>query len=197
MIASISGQVTHVFETKVIIIQAGIGFEISCPTATHLKVKSIVLLHTYLHWSQDNGPSLYGFEQMFQKDLFLLLIDCQGIGPKLGISILQQTQDEQLLQMIGQQNSVGLSQIKGLGAKKAEILCMHLKDKVPKLILKYPKLAGTTLSVWHDLHETLVSLNYSIPEIKQATSMVQESLQNEQVPFELLLRKALVILAKK
>ena len=197
MIASISGQVVHISDTKVVLMQHGIGFELLCPTATHLKLESTVTLHIYLHWSQENGPSLYGFEQNLQKDLFLLLIDCQGIGPKLGISILQQTHDEQLLQMITQQNSVGLSQIKGLGAKKAEILCMHLKEKAPKLLLNYPKLAGTTLSVWHDLHETLVSLHYSVPEIKQATAMVKEGLKHEQVPFELLLRKALVILAKK
>lgn len=197
MISSISGIVSSVFESKIVIIQAGIGFEMFCPTANQLKLNSSVTLQTYLHWSQEHGPSLYGFENILQKDLFLMLIDCQGIGPKLGVSILQQTQPEQLLQMISQDNSAGLSQIKGLGAKKAEVLCLHLKDKAPKLLLQHPQLGATKLGIWHDLHETLVSLNYSIPEVKQATAVVKEMVQNEQVPFELLLRKALVVLAKK
>ncbi len=197
MLASISGIVTYIAESKLVVVQSGIGFEMLCPTAAQLKLNQSVTLQIYLHWSQDLGPSLYGFATMMQKDLFLMLIDCQGIGPKLGISILQQTQEEQLLQMIAQDNALGLSQIKGLGAKKAEILCMHLKDKAPKLLLKYPQLGATKLGVWHDLHETLISLNYSVSEIKQATSVVKEMVQNEQVPFELLLRKALVLLAKK
>ena len=197
MFASISGVITHIFESKLVIVQSGIGFEMLCPTAGQLKLHAPVTLQTYLHWSQEHGPSLYGFQTSMQKDLFLLLIDCQGIGPKLGISILQQTQEEQLLQMIAQDNVAGLSQIKGLGAKKAEVLCMHLKDKAPKLLLKHPQLGVTKFGVWHDLHETLVSLNYSVPEIKQATAMVKDLMQNETVPFELLLRKTLQILAKK
>ncbi|OGB86662.1 hypothetical protein A3J41_01690 [candidate division TM6 bacterium RIFCSPHIGHO2_12_FULL_38_8] len=197
MIASLSGTVSYSSESKIVIVQNGIGFELFSPTAAHCKVGTTAQLHTYLHWSQEHGPSLYGFQNLLQKDLFLLLIDCQGIGPKLALSLLQQTQDEQLFTMIGQQNATALSQLKGLGAKKAEVLCMHLKDKAPKLLQKHPKLAGSNLGVWHDLHETLVSLHYSVPEIKQATAIVKESVQNEQVPFELLLRKALVVLAKK
>ena len=142
MISSISGVITHIFELKVVILQAGIGFEMFCPSANQLKLNSLITLQTYLHWSQECGPSLYAFENMLQKDLFLMLIDCQGIGPKLGISILQQTQPEQLLQMISQDNAVGLSQIKGLGAKKAEVLCLHLKDKAPKLLLQHPQLGA-------------------------------------------------------
>ena len=197
MLASISGIITHISESKLVIVQSGIGFEMLCPTAGQLKLNAAVTLQTYLHWSQEHGPSLYGFENNLQKDLFLMLIDCQGIGPKLGISILHQTETEQLLQMISQDNAAGLSQIKGLGAKKAEVLCMHLKDKVSKLLIKHPQFGATKLGVWHDLHETLVSLNYSVSEIKQATAIVKDMVQNEQVPFELLLRKALVVISKK
>ncbi len=197
MISSISGVITHILESKLVIVQAGIGFEVLCPTAGQFKLNDQVKLQVYFYWSQENGPSLYAFENNLQKDIFLMLIDCQGIGPKLGISILQQTQPEQLLHMITHENAFGLSQIKGLGAKKAEVLCMYLKDKAPKLLLQHPHLGATKLGVWHDLHETLVSLSYSAAEIKHATAIIKDSFKNEQVPFELLLRKALVLLAKK
>ncbi len=197
MISSISGVVTRIFESRIVVVQAGIGFEMLCPTAEQIKLHDQVTLHVYLHWSQEHGPSLYGFENNLQKDLFLLLIDCQGIGPKLAISMLQQSQPKHLLEMIAQDNASGLSQMKGLGAKKAEIVCLHLKNKVPKLLLEYPDLESTKLKPWNDLHETLVSLNYSMSEVKQATAMVKEMVKNEQVPFELLLRKALVVLSKK
>lgn len=198
MIASISGLLVKIDDLKIVVVQAGIGFEMLCPTAMHLDINQPIQLQTYLHWSQENGPSLYGFQNAMQKDLFLLLIDCQGIGPKLGISILQQTEHTQLLQMITQADMQGLSKIKGLGAKKAEVVCMHLKDKVLKIASAHPQLtAATSLGVWNDLQATLTSLHYSTSEIKQATTMVKESLAGQTVPFDLLLRKALTVLAKK
>lgn len=198
MISSISGLLIKIDESKIVLVQAGIGFEMMCPTAMHLNINQTIQLQTYLHWSQENGPSLYGFETAIQKDLFLMLIDCQGIGPKLGISILQQTDSAQLLQMIAQEDMPGLGKIKGLGAKKAEVICMHLKDKILKMASMHPHLtAATSLGVWNDLQATLTSLHYSVPEIKQATATVKESLAGQTVPFDLLLRKALTVLAKK
>lgn len=198
MISQISGVVAHIHDTKIILINAAIGFEISCPTARKFSLNSTAQLYTYLHWSQENGPSLYGFETLLQKDLFLLIIDCQGIGPKLGISILEQTETTVLISMITEENMTGLNKIKGLGSKKAETLCLHLKNKIPKLIQEYPNLQNTPqLSVWNDIHETLSSLNYSNHEIRQATSIIKENLAGQNLPFDLLLRKTLMILAKK
>jgi holliday junction DNA helicase RuvA len=198
MIASISGIITHLNDSKMVLLQGGIGFEMSCPSARLMQVNTTIQLYTYLHWSQENGPSLYGFSDLLQKDLFLMLIDCQGIGPKLGVSMLEQTEPMQLLQLISQENTAGLSKIKGLGAKKAEVLCMHLKDKVSKLLTLHPQLNSVAgLGVWNDLHDTLISLNYSTFEIKQATAMVKETVAGQTVPFDLLLRKALQVLAKK
>ncbi|MBP7854425.1 hypothetical protein KAZ82_00645 [Candidatus Babeliales bacterium] len=197
MLASISGRLVSIQDTKLVIEQAGIGFEMLCPTASQFSLNQSVSVHTYLHWSAELGPSLYGFAEAIQKDLFLLLIDCQGVGPKLAITILQQMQEEQLLQIIVQENVVELSQIKGLGTKKSEIICMHLKDKAPKLLLKYPGLNAAQLGVWHDLHEALISLNYSVAQVKHATAVVKDLTKNEQVPFDLLLRKALVVISKK
>ncbi len=203
MIASVSGIVTAIFDSKLIVLQSGIGFEMLCPGAAQFQLKSTVTLHTYLHWSQENGPSLFGFATIVEKELFLLLIECQGIGPKLAISMLEQSQVSNLLQMIIAENAEGLSKLKGLGAKKAEMVCMSLKNKASKLLTNHPELGtAAVFGVWNDLHETLVSLNYSVFEIKQATALVKEDLLGEKgtgqtVPFDLLLRKALQVLAKK
>ncbi|MFA5998492.1 MAG: Holliday junction branch migration protein RuvA [Candidatus Babeliales bacterium] len=198
MIGSISGIITSIQENKIIVQQSGIGFELFCPEAKTLTIKQEVALHTYMHWSAENGPSLFGFTQQLQKDVFLLIIGCSGIGPKLGLSILEQVNPSIFLEMISQENMSGLNAIKGLGAKKAEQLCIHLREKAPKLIKVHPHLATqTSLSAWGDLHDTLASLNYSPLEIKQAMSMLKESITDQAPAFDLLLRKALTILAKK
>ena len=198
MIASIFGTITHIQETKITVQQSGIGFDILCPTAQQLTLNQSINLFIHMHWSAENGPSLFGFTTALQKDLFLLIIDCQGIGPKLGVSILEQVEPDQLLHFVAQENTAALNKIKGLGAKKVELLCLHLKDKASKIIKMHPAItANSALGDWHDLAQTLTSLNYSTSEIKQVTSIIKEETVGQTVPFDLLLRKALTILAKK
>jgi Holliday junction DNA helicase RuvA len=198
MFALLSGIVVRAEGSRLVLMQSGIGFELLCPNAARYSSNSTIQLHTYLHWSADHGPSLYGFEHQAEKDLFLMLIDCPGIGPKLGIAMLEQMPLTSLVDLIVKENAAGLSQIKGLGAKKAEIICTHLKDKVCKLALVHPQLSKLqAATVWNDLHDTLVSLHYSPAEIKQATALVKETLSGQELAFDVLLRKTLMLLAKK
>lgn len=197
MIALLSGTVVDIQDLKIIVTVSGVGFELSCPSAVGLKVQSTVILYTYLHWSQEDGPSLYGFEQSNQKKIFMLLISCQGIGPKLALSILTQSDVSMIVSMIMQQDHQGLSKLKGLGAKKAEILCMQLKDKVQNLTLADLNIDNQQARMWQDLQQTLQSLNYSSTEIKQVTAIIQKDMTAQNVSFDLLLRKSLQILAKK
>ena len=55
----------------------------------------------YLHaLNQDQGPSLFGFQTKLEKETFMLIISCSGIGPKMGISILEQMDPSMFLQAI-------------------------------------------------------------------------------------------------
>lgn len=198
MIYSLTGTITEIKENKTILIHAGLGFELSCPQATSLPINSQVTLYTYLHWNQEQGPSLFGFQNILDKEVFLAIIDCSGIGPKLGLAVLESMNAQDFLEIIAQEDLKALSSIKGLGTKKAEQLMLHLKDKVNKITTKHPVLEKSkTITAFNDLLQTLSSLNYSPTEIKQATSILKQELSGKEVPFDLLLRKALVLLAKK
>lgn len=197
MICSLSGKIIAVNDQKVSILQGSIGFEVSCPHAATLSTDSEITLQTYLHWNQEQGPSLYGFEKQLDKDVFILIIGCSGIGPKLGLSILQQLDSLQFLHYIVNENIDQLSKLKSIGAKKAEQLCLALRTKAPKLLKIHPQLATQTpIGIWTDLQETLTSLNYSPTEIKQTTSMLKDEITGTNPTFDQLLRKALQILAK-
>lgn len=198
MIYSISGLLTHQQDNKIVIQQPGISFELICPQAKTLSLQQNITLHVYLHWSAEQGPSLYGFVQPIDKELFLMIIGCSGIGPKLGITILENINATDFLTIICQENSTGLSAIKGVGAKKAEQLILHLKDKALKMVQQNPTATNNTVvAAWVDLQQTLSSLNYSPAEIKQTTSILKDQVAGQAVPFDLLLRKALTLLAKK
>ena len=198
MIYSITGIVTHIKENKVILQYSDLCFELFCPQAQSLTQGQKITLYTYLHWNQEQGPSLFGFQQLLDKDVFLMIIDCSGIGPKLGLTILEAMNAQDFLQIITQEDSKALSAIKGLGSKKAEQLILHLKGKVSKMIFGHPIAENNKIiAAWSDLQQTLNSLNYGPTEIKHVTNSLKQEFQNKEIAFDLLLRKALSLLAKK
>lgn len=198
MIYSLTGTIADIKENKVILQYSGLCFELMCPQSNNLIHGQQATLYTYLHWNQEQGPSLFGFQQILDKEVFLMIIDCSGIGPKLALAILDAMSTNDFLQIITQEDSKALSAIKGFGGKKAEQLILHLKGKVSKITLNHPITENNKIiAAWTDLQQTLNSLNYSPTEIKQATSCLKQEFANKEVPFDLLLRKALSLLAKK
>jgi len=198
MFHTLSGVLTHQQDNKIVITHGAVGFEIFCPQAKSLALQQNITLFIYMHWNAEQGPSLFGFQQAVEKDLFLMIISCSGIGPKLALTILESTAPSDFLQIICEENIKALSSIKGVGAKKAEQLIVQLKDKAHKLINEHPIAQNNTvIGAWVDLQQTLNSLNYSPTEIKQTTAILKQQTAGQSVPFDLLLRKALTLLAKK
>ena len=198
MIYSLTGSVIQIKGNKIVLQQIGLSFELFCPQAANLSLQQETTLFTYLHWNQEQGPTLFGFKDILDKEVFIAIIDCSGIGPKIGLAILEAMNSSDFLQVIIQEDIKALSSIKGLGNKKAEQLLLHLKDKVEKITLNIPIAEkNKAIAAFSDLHQTLTSLNYSPIEIKQATTILRQEAAGKDVPFDLLLRKALVLLAKK
>lgn len=199
MIATISGIITSINEQCLVVEQSGIGYELSIPTAGSFNLQQQVTFQTYLHWNQESGPSLYGFQSPLEKTTFLLIISCSGIGPKIALTVLNQMDPAVFLQAILEENIKTLSSINGIGTKKAEQMIVALKHKVAKLLKDQPSLAESSksLGAWKDLIDTLTSLSYSPTEIKSAMSFLKESNLDCAIPLSQLLRKALAFLAKK
>jgi Holliday junction DNA helicase RuvA len=163
MFATITGTIQGIEEQSIIVEQQGLGFEIFVANPHNFTLHTSVRLYTYMHWHQENGPTLYGFENTLEKTVFLLIISCSGIGPKIGLAILHQLEPIIFLQAIVEENIKVLSSISGIGTKKAEQICVTLKHKVAKLLKEQPAISATStkLSTWKDLSETLTSLGYS------------------------------------
>jgi len=199
MIATISGTITHIGEQNLVVEQAGIGFELFVATAGIFNLQQKVTLQTYLHWNQETGPTLYGFNTILEKTTFLLIISCSGIGPKIGLAILNQLDPVVFLQAILEENIKTLSSISGIGAKKAEQICVALKHKVAKLLKDQPHLTSSnaSLGAWKDLMDTLTTLSYSPSEIKSVMTYLKENNLDSSTPLSQLLRKSLAFLATR
>jgi len=195
----VTGTVKGIREKQVIIDFNGMGVSLLSPSSTKLEVDSLVTLFTYLHWNAEQGPSLFGFKTEFERKVFLLIIECPKVGPALGLAILNHFSAAQFLEVVSTQDEKRLSQVSGIGSKKAEQIIVQLKHKVQKLIVSGENVTEnqTAFIQWQNVNDVLTSLNYSKAEIANVMQFLtaQPTIQNH--TLDQLLRTALAYLSKQ
>src|SRR5262249_26383189 len=80
----------------------GVGFavQVSARTAAELPpVSGRVALYTYLHVREDH-LSLYGFGTEEERGLFVQLLDVQGVGPRVALTLLSSAPHEDLVRAL-------------------------------------------------------------------------------------------------
>lgn len=198
MISTITGLIKVVYDQSILIDIGSFGFLIQVPQGTVFQVGSTITLHTYLHWNQEQGPSLFGFASDTEREVFLLITSCSGVGPKIGLAVLAQIGSQAFIRAIQQEDVAALSKVSGIGAKKAEQIIVHLKHKVANLIKLGIQLDdGGDIESWNTIGEVLGSLNYSRTEINHAMKYLKQEHTSTQLPFDQLMRHALSFLSKK
>jgi Holliday junction DNA helicase RuvA len=151
MIAYLKGKLAYKNPTHVIIEVQGIGYEvrISLHTYTALQESEQCRLFTYLHIKED-AHTLYGFQELSEKKMFLDLISINGVGPGTGLMILSSLNPEELHQAIAQEEVRTIQSVKGIGAKTAQRIILELKDKIKKEESPY-----TTTTISSPSHNTV------------------------------------------
>lgn len=121
----------------------GYGINISAYTAGKLpEAGAEVTLHTNLVVREDS-MTLFGFADTTEKSTFLMLLDVNGVGPKMAQRILCGVSPADLLNMIASDNKSALSKIKGLGKKTCEQMVLTLKDKAATMLQGLGNLEGS------------------------------------------------------
>jgi Holliday junction DNA helicase RuvA len=136
MIERIKGILAEKSPTFVVVDVNGVGYgvNISAYTAGKLPEEGAeVLLYTNLVVREDS-MTLFGFADKTEKDIFLMLLDVNGVGPKMAQRILSGVSPADLLNMIASDNKAALSKIKGLGKKNCEQMTLSLKEKAATLL---------------------------------------------------------------
>ncbi len=132
MIYSVRGALVYT-DTKTAVIECGgVGFRCNVTHKTLAQLPSVggeAMLYTYLAVRED-AMDLYGFYDVSELEFFKLIISVNGIGPKLGISILSDFTPKQLCMFIASGDAKAISKANGVGAKTAQRIVLELKDKV-------------------------------------------------------------------
>ena len=132
MIASVRGQVTIRRPDHVVVECAGVGYRLAVSAHTLRSVPPAGkqgLLHTHLV-VRDDGMQLYGFASEEERELFLMLVGVQGVGPKVALAVLSGGSPRELLNAIGAGDSARFQAVPGIGRRTADRIIVELREKV-------------------------------------------------------------------
>ena len=86
-------------------------------------------IYTYLNVKED-AMQLYGFLSQDDLDVYKLLLNVSGIGPKGGLGILSAMTADDLRFAVLSEDAKSIAKAPGIGAKTAQKLILELKDKL-------------------------------------------------------------------
>ena len=197
MYAFIEGEVCEKTAGSIVLLAAGVGWQLSCSNNTlqdSPPVGQTMRCHTWLSVRED-AMELFGFAKKEEKDLFLRLISVSGIGPKTALGLLgsMPLKDLNLAILLGDTNAI--ARAPGIGKKTAQRIALELKDKIVQADISsagsdgMPSAspAGVQDAAMEAL-EGLAALGYSSAEASAAVSRVRGQADTPEEIIRLALR---------
>ena len=169
----------------------GIGYEVNISLHTYSAIQSLekVKLYTYLQVKED-AHTLYGFFELQEKEIFVLLISVSGVGAATARMMLSSLKPKEIVTAILIGNSKALEAIKGIGKKTAERLVLELRDKVQRHENTGEMLTTSNNTMEYDALNALTALGIPKSQAEQALKKVAGS-QTGTLQLEELIKKAL------
>lgn len=199
MIIRLLGTVVDSHPQMITLMVQGVGYAVGVVDERAYSSNKEVDLHIYYHWNQENGPTLYGFATALERTVFSNILSCSGCGPKIGLAVLAHLSANEFVRAIAQSDTRALSSVSGIGPKKAELMIMQLKDKIPKMMPAHLAPDQGSLVKIKQLSAALTALHYKPAEISSALEHLNSTGDTniESAPFDELIRRSLAHLAKR
>ena len=201
MIGSIKGSVSYLGPDFCLLETAGgVGYRVFMPAAhlAQLALGAQVKVHTHTAVRED-AILLYGFLSQEYYNLFELLLDVSGVGPKMALGILSAIKPEAFYLAVQSRDVKTLTKLPGIGKKTAERMLLELKDKVGAANGEAGSDFGESIAsggsgAVAEAMEALASLGYSNSEIMPVLKQIPDA---EKLSGEEVLRQALKLFAKR
>jgi len=192
MIGRLSGVLLEKNPPQLLLDVAGVAYEVDVPMSTFYNLPATgerITLYTHLVVRED-AHLLYGFGTEGERSAFRQLLKVNGIGAKIGLSVLSGLSVAELAHTITLQETGRLTKIPGIGKKTAERILLEMKDK---LGANLTQAVGVNRAAppSSDILNALLSLGYSDKEAVAAVKKLPDG-----VAVADGIRQALKLLAK-
>ena len=159
------------------------------------------------HIRREDSEYLFGFIQKEERDFFRDLLKVRGIGPQIGMSLLNKYSINEVKNSLIKQNMDLISSVPGIGKKMTERIFLELKNKIAvieecsdKKVNQNDKEEVTF--IFKDIDIALRSLEYPIKDIKNTINLIKSEfsktksteLNENKINFEDILKEAISIL---
>ena len=139
MISWLKGEIVNIWQISarngIVLNVGGVGYEIQLLPKNISKAEVSYEIELWIHQiNREDGSSLYGFIEVNQRDLFREIISVNGIGPQIGMAMLEEFEVNQLVNAIENKESNLLTRTQGIGKRIAERLIVELKNKLQRFI---------------------------------------------------------------
>jgi len=162
----------------------GVGYEVEAPMSTFYQLPEAgveVTLHTHMVVRED-AQLLYGFVQEDERRMFRALIKVNGVGPKLGLTILSGISAEEFIQTIVNGDAKALTRLPGVGKKTAERLIVEMRDVLEKWHVDGDSTVSPSLAALAPVHDpvedavsALIALGYKPADASRMVNSVDSN----------------------
>jgi Holliday junction DNA helicase RuvA len=211
MIARLEGTLLREGD-QVIVDCNGVGYEVTCSAYTLASLPKSgerVVLRIYTQ-VRETEIALYGFVDPQERGLFDQLITVKNVGPSTAITILSGSSPRDIAALIAREDVAGLTRIKGIGKKTAELLVVELRHKCEELVMSWTADGNLRAVAMHagaikqakaplrhpmlsEVMSALVGMGWRPVEAEQAVGELVIPIEGDEngATFEALLRQAL------
>jgi Holliday junction DNA helicase RuvA len=166
VIASVRGEVLVRRPGEVIVESGGVGYRLAVSAETLAATPGTgkttrLLAHLVL---RDDAMQLYGFASEAERELFLMLIGVQSVGPKVALAVLSGGPPRELLATLAAGDAARLQAVPGIGKRTAERIIVELREKVGVAVPEHGIVVTRSEDPRALAREGLIGLGYSAAE---------------------------------
>ncbi len=178
MISRLTGILAAKRAPQILIDCNGVGYEADVSMTTYYQLPEVgkqVSIWTHLLVKEDSH-SLIGFTGEAERKLFRQLIRINGVGPKMALTILSGTDNQQFALCIANNDVAMLTRLPGVGKKTAERLIIEMRDKIEALLGDKPaqQVSPGGHSIVSEAIEALHALGYKPADAEKMISRAQQ-----------------------
>lgn len=171
MIGWIKGHILEKKAPELLLNVNGIGYEVQAPMSTFYTLPEQGEVELFTHFVvREDAQILFGFTTKAERKLFRAVIKVNGIGPKLGLTILSSIEPDRFVHCVHEQDVQALTKVPGIGKKTAERLLVEMKDKLDDWYIDVDAVlpgfqdSKTNSSIMNEAESALIALGYKATE---------------------------------
>ncbi len=134
MIGYLRGKIIEVKYPDIWLYVSGVGYRVKVGKKQDSKFMIQDNLELFINTAvREDAITLYGFSSRQELEMFEMLLNVSGVGPKTALGIVSEASPEKVEKAVKEANVSFFQQIPGIGKKGAQRIIVDLKGKMPSL----------------------------------------------------------------